>query len=82
MILIYGGKGYLGNYFCNVLKNQNINFVLSQLRADNYNDIEKEISNTNYTHVIDFIGITYGVSNNCIEYSAINYLNNNLESNI
>lgn len=80
-ILIFGHSGYLGSIFCEMLLKKNINFTKALSRADNFNDLNNEIKN-NYTHVINFIGRTYGIIDGNYEYSATKFLSENLYINI
>jgi dTDP-4-dehydrorhamnose reductase len=43
MILIYGGRGYIGNHIVKELEKNNLEFVLSSNRIYNYTDIENDI---------------------------------------
>ena len=38
-ILIYGGKGWIGQQFVDILKKQKINHIISETRVNNYDDI-------------------------------------------
>jgi dTDP-4-dehydrorhamnose reductase len=43
MILIYGGRGYIGNHIVKELEKNKLEFVLSSKRIYNYTDIENDI---------------------------------------
>ena len=72
-VLVYGSKGWIGNQFIELLKNQNINFVEGKSRANCKDSLEQEICDVNPTHVISFIGRTHGQIGNKV-YSTIDYL--------
>ena len=72
-ILVYGSKGWIGNQFINILKNNNVNYIEGKSRVDNEKQLSEEIHNINPTHVISFIGRTHGKIDNKI-YSTIDYL--------
>jgi 3,5-epimerase/4-reductase len=74
-LLIYGSNGWIGNQFIDILKNNNIEYVIGLERAENQINLEQEISNTdtNITHVMSFIGRTHG-SIGDKEYTTIDYL--------
>ena len=65
--LIYGGKGWIGQQFILLLKEEE--YTLSDTRVDSYEEIEKEVKKENPTHLISFIGRTSGEG-----YSTIDYL--------
>ena len=67
-ILFFGSKGWIGRQFCEYLNENNILYIESDLRADNEKDVEKEINEYNPTHIISFIGRTYGDNFNTIDY--------------
>lgn len=65
--LIYGGKGWIGQQFTLLLKEEE--YILSNIRVDSYEEIEMEVKKENPTHLISFIGRTSGEG-----YSTIDYL--------
>ena len=69
-ILIYGSKGWIGQQFLDLLKNNNINFIEGKERENNYED-----ENNTYkpSHVISLIGRTHGKIDDKV-YSTIDYL--------
>lgn len=69
-ILIYGSKGWIGQQFVDLLKNNNINFIEGKERENNYED---EINTYNPSHVISLIGRTHGKIDDKV-YSTIDYL--------
>lgn len=72
-ILIYGSKGWIGNQFIQILKNNNVDYMNGNVRVDNYKMLVKEINDINPTHIISFIGRTHGIIND-VTYSTIDYL--------
>jgi len=68
-VLVYGSQGWIGQQVINELKKQNIYFIEGIQRAENINDLEKEIVEINPTHIMSFIGRTHGPG-----YSTIDYL--------
>ena len=68
-VLVYGSQGWIGQQVINEFKKQNIYFIEGIQRAENTNDLEKEILEVNPTHIISFIGRTHGPG-----YSTIDYL--------
>tara|TARA_R110001592_G_scaffold18816_3_gene77635 strand:- start:892 stop:2706 length:1815 start_codon:yes stop_codon:yes gene_type:complete len=69
LLLLYGGKGWIGKQFVEILKSQNIDYHMSNLRVDKTEEISREIEELNPTHLISFIGRTHGE-----EFSTIDYL--------
>lgn len=69
--LIFGGKGWIGTYFCNYVKDTNpqIEIIHALSRADNEIDAEKEIVLHKPNNIISFVGRTRGGN-----YSTIDYL--------
>jgi len=73
-ILIIGANGWIGNQFQEILnKYEDIQYNISKSRADNYDDLQKEINDIKPTHIISFIGRTHGTINGK-EYTTIDYL--------
>jgi len=67
-ILFYGWNGWIGRQFCKFLDDKNIKYIKAKSRADNEEDVEKEFIETCPTHIISFIGRTYGGDFNTIDY--------------
>jgi len=70
-LLIFGSKGWIGMQFIEYLKLRNdeeIEFFLSEVRADNEKEVEKEIEEYKPTNILSFIGRTYGYGINSIDY--------------
>jgi len=77
-ILVYGSKGWIGNQFIKLLENLcssnvDIEYIEGKSRVDNEKQLLEEITNTNPTHIISFIGRTHGKINNKT-YTTIDYL--------
>ena len=67
-ILFFGSRGWIGKQFCEYLTKNNINYIETDIRADNEKEVEKEIIALNPTHIISFIGRTHGENYNTIDY--------------
>lgn len=70
-ILIFGSKGWIGNQFINYLnenKDDNISYLETNVRADNEQLVSDVIIAHSPTHIISFIGRTYGEGINTIDY--------------
>lgn len=67
-LLIYGGKGWIGNQFISILKENNISYNISELRVDNTEEIKDEIDKIKPTHLVSFIGRTHGEGFTTIDY--------------
>ena len=73
-ILIYGGKGWIGSQFVELLKkNGKCSYILGKARVNNTDDLINEITNEVPTHIVSFIGRTHGTIDNK-KYSTIDYL--------
>ena len=72
-VLVYGSKGWIGNQFIEILKNNHINFTEGQSRTDSEVTLSDEITTHAPTHVVSFIGRTHGKIDNKI-YTTIDYL--------
>jgi len=67
-LLIYGGKGWIGNQFVSILKERNIKYHITELRVDNTEEITREIDEIKPTHLVSFIGRTHGKGYTTIDY--------------
>jgi len=67
-VLFYGSRGWIGKQFVEYLNKYNVEYVEADERADNEKAVEKEIIDKNPTHIISFIGRTYGGNFNTIDY--------------
>ena len=72
-ILIYGGKGWIGNQFVDLLKKNRYEYVLGNSRVDDTVTLEEEIGTVRPTNIISFIGRTHGKIGDKT-YSTIDYL--------
>jgi dTDP-4-dehydrorhamnose reductase len=72
-ILVYGGNGWIGQQFIEILQGSQIEYICGRSRVDNNDDLIKEIENINPTHIISFIGRTHGKIGDKV-YSTIDYL--------
>ncbi len=72
-VLVFGHKGWIGGMMCDILQNNNINFVNSQVRANNKQEVENELLSVQPTHVMSFIGRTHGVIGEK-KYTTIDFL--------
>ncbi len=73
-VLIFGHKGWIGKQVIDVLNGQNIHeIILANSRADNLEDVKKEIELIKPTNIMSFIGRTHGKIGDK-EYSTIDYL--------
>jgi 3,5-epimerase/4-reductase len=66
--LIFGGNGWIGNMVNELLLNQNETVFIAKSRVDNIAKTEKEIKSVRPTHVISWIGRTFGPGYNTIDY--------------
>lgn len=70
-LLIFGSKGWIGNQFIEYLnanKDENITYIETNVRADNEQLVTDVIMAHSPTHIISFIGRTYGGDFNTIDY--------------
>ena len=67
-VIVYGGKGWIGGQFLEILRQNNREFILSKVRAENYSDVLNEINEFKPTHLVSFIGRTHGGSFSNIDY--------------
>ena len=72
-ILIYGGKGWIGSQFVEILKSNKKTFHLGSCRVDNIDALKQEIDLVEPTHIVSFIGRTHGIIDGK-EYPTIDYL--------
>lgn len=72
-ILIYGSKGWIGSQVCKYLIHDNHMVFHGESRIDNEQDVENEIIKLKPTHVMSFVGRTYGKIGNKM-FNTIDYL--------
>ena len=67
--LLFGHKGWIGKQIVDLLKlNTENEIITSDIRVDNYNEIEKLIISSKPDRIISVIGRTYGDNMNSIDY--------------
>ena len=59
-VLFYGSRGWIGKQFVEYLNDNNVNYIEADARADDENAVENEVIRYSPTHIISFIGRTYG----------------------
>jgi len=72
-VLVYGGYGWIGSQFINILKEKNIQYKIGKSRVDNNEKLIEEINSINPSHIVSFIGRTHGKIKEKI-YPTIDYL--------
>ena len=72
-ILIYGGRGWIGSQFIDILAADACEYVCGTARVDEPDALLTEISEHNPTHIISFIGRTHGKIGDKT-YGTIDYL--------
>lgn len=72
-VLVYGHAGWIGNQFVEILKKNNINYILGTVRVDDTLLLIKELDTILPSHVVSFIGRTHGTIDNKV-YPTIDYL--------
>lgn len=72
-VLVYGSKGWIGKQFMELFQETSDEVISGKLRVDETNSLEKEILDTNPTHIVSLIGRTHGVISGR-KYSTIDYL--------
>ena len=72
-ILIFGGNGWIGAQFVEIIKKQDLKFKIGKSRVDDEITLLNEINEYEPTHIVSFIGRTHGKINEKV-YSTIDYL--------
>jgi dTDP-4-dehydrorhamnose reductase len=67
-VLVYGSQGWIGKQFVSLLQENNVEFCRGFARVNVIEELKKEISLCNPTHIIAFIGRTHGPGYNTIDY--------------
>jgi|GEM_PF-163841 len=86
-IIIFGHRGWIGNLLVDLIKKENIEYVLTEIRANNRIDVEKLILEEKPSHIISVIGRTHGIQGGKV-YQTIDYLeqkgkiNENIRDNL
>lgn len=72
-IILYGGRGWIGQMVLHLLRNAGYDVVISDLRVTDFNSIVNELRATGATHVICTIGRTSGyvVSQNIFTQTSV-----------
>ena len=60
--LIYGGKGWIGSQFINILKQKpyHYDYIIGESRVDNFEAVKKELAIVKPSHIVSFVGRTHG----------------------
>ena len=66
-LLVYGGNGWIGKQLITYLNND-FDYVLSSVRADDEQSVANELDTIKPTHVISIIGRTHGPGYTTIDY--------------
>jgi len=72
-VLVYGGKGWIGKQFTQLLSILKIKYVCGNVRVDNETELLKEIEAIQPSHIVSFIGRTHGKIGDKT-YTTIDYL--------
>jgi dTDP-4-dehydrorhamnose reductase len=72
-VLVYGLNGWIGGYVEKFMQSNNINYIGSNFRVDDEDNIEKELNEINPTHLLSIIGRTHGKIGDKV-YPTIDYL--------
>ena len=78
-IVLYGGRGWIGQMIYNLLQHNGYNVIISDTRVSDYSVILNELKELQPTHVICTIGRTSGFiqhSNNFSQMSSLEHVNN------
>ena len=67
-VLVYGHGGWIGTQLCDIIKAKGHEALPSKVRADNEEDVEKELNELKPDRVISLIGRTRGGEFNTIDY--------------
>ncbi len=72
-ILVYGGNGWIGSQFIELLIKQQIQYTVGKARVENIEDVEREIVAIQPTNIVSFIGRTHGKTSAKV-FTTIDYL--------
>ena len=67
-VLVYGSRGWIGKQFTVLLRESDIEYCHGFARVNEIEELKKEISLYQPTHIIAFIGRTHGPGFNTIDY--------------
>ena len=62
-LLIYGTNGWIGSQFCEYLRQKTVAYYCGKARVDNITTVREEIDTVRPTHILSFIGRTFGTYN-------------------
>lgn len=82
MILIYGGKGFIGNYIVSELNKHNILYKLSSKRIYKYDDVVDDINQYKPTHIISAAGFSTPTNIDYYEYNVEDLILTNTTGNL
>jgi 3,5-epimerase/4-reductase len=71
-VLLYGANGWIGGMMTLLLKKNNVEYVISNVRANNKVAVDKELIEVAPSHVMSFIGRTHGTHEDK-KYTTIDY---------
>ena len=66
--LIFGGNGWIGSMVSKLLLDDNEIIYIAKSRIDNVEEVKKELEEIKPTHVISWVGRTFGEGYNTIDY--------------
>lgn len=72
-VLVLGHNGWIGSMMLNILKNNGIQYITTNIRPEQKNDFESFLILEKPNHVMSFIGRTHGIIGNK-KYTTIDYL--------
>jgi dTDP-glucose 4,6-dehydratase len=67
-VLIYGGRGWIGKQFIDILQKNNHEVILSNVRVNNYEKVSEDLKINKPDIVLSCLGRTYGPGFNTIDY--------------
>ena len=69
-VLVYGGGGWIGGMFCQILQEQGVEYVAATCRVGDDSDsvVREEILQVAPSHVASFLGRAFGPGSNTIDY--------------
>lgn len=73
-ILFFGAKGWIGPQFINYLESRGHTILKATSRTDDDAACEREIQETQPTHIVNFTGRTHGIAEDGTAYTTIDYL--------
>jgi nucleoside-diphosphate-sugar epimerase len=82
-VLVWGGKGWIGEQFIPVLESRGWAVTQASSRADNRDAVLAEVRSVNPTHIVSLIGRTHGPGFSTIDYlEQAGKLRENLNDNL